>query len=142
MSLLLFVVVGKSMPIHCVVEVCSEGNSGVNNNNTITTGTNSNGNRRDSIAYDSGLVSTTTQHSNNGNTDTNSNPDGGSSSKVVVEVDDFVIIPAGTPFQDVVTTVLTLLGYPKDIIRQAEGNLFPPYSQQQPESPGILSRSF
>lgn len=39
----------------------------------------------------------------------------------VVEVDDFVIIPAGTPFQEVVTTVLTLLGYPKDTIQQAVG---------------------
>jgi len=39
----------------------------------------------------------------------------------VVEVDDFVIIPAGTPFQEVVSTVLTLLGYPKDTIQQAEG---------------------
>jgi hypothetical protein len=40
-----------------------------------------------------------------------------------VEVDDFVIIPVGTPFHDLVTTVLSLHGYPKDIIRQAEGIL-------------------
>ncbi len=38
-----------------------------------------------------------------------------------MEVDDFVIIPAGTPFQDVIKTVLTILGYPKDVIQQAEG---------------------
>lgn len=43
--------------------------------------------------------------------------------KIVVEVDDFVIIPAITPFQDVVTTVLNLMGYPKDVIQQAEGKL-------------------
>jgi len=41
-----------------------------------------------------------------------------------VEVDDFVIIPAGTLFQDVVSTVLNLLGYPKDTIQQAEGIVF------------------
>lgn len=41
-----------------------------------------------------------------------------------MEVDDFVIIPVGTPFQDVVITVLTLLGYPKDVIQQAEGSLY------------------
>lgn len=39
----------------------------------------------------------------------------------VVEVDDFVIIPSGTPFQEVVSTVLTLLGYPKETIQQAVG---------------------
>jgi SATB (special AT-rich sequence-binding)-like protein len=42
----------------------------------------------------------------------------------IIEVDDFVIVPVGTPFQDVVTTVLTLLGYPKDTIQQAEGIYF------------------
>jgi len=40
----------------------------------------------------------------------------------LVEVDDFVIISAGTPFQEVVSTVLGLLGYPKETIQQAEGN--------------------
>lgn len=41
-----------------------------------------------------------------------------------MEIDDFVIIPAVTPFPEIVTAVLTLLSYPKDIIQQAEGEQF------------------
>ncbi|CAG7826127.1 unnamed protein product [Allacma fusca] len=95
---------GKSMPIHCIIEV-SNSSGGVGS-----------GSRKDSISLESALST-----ASNNNLDI-INQDCSSTGKVV-EVDDFVIIPAGTPFQDVVTTVLTLLGYPKDIIRQAEGTI-------------------
>ena len=97
------------MPIHCVVEVCSEGTCSSSNNNS--------GNRRDSILFESA----SSNNNNGGDSGAEVGIVSTSGTKVVIEVDDFVIIPAGTPFQDVVPKVLTLLGYPKDIIRQAEG---------------------
>ena len=111
------------MPIHCIIEVSRDLNEVVGNSHKThnssedpthtKSGNRGNGNGPDSISSSKDCP---------GESTASQVPVSGNGGKGIVEVDDFVIIPVGTPFHDLVTTVLTLHGYPKDIIRQAEGN--------------------
>ncbi|XP_035705703.1 uncharacterized protein LOC110847017 isoform X3 [Folsomia candida] len=118
------VLVGKSLPIHCVIEVIdkeAENCLGRGSGPSSSGGDNNNGAR-------GGDKTASGKSETCGSGIGNPANSGGAGSLhaggvKIVEVDDFVIIPVGTPFQDVVITVLTLLGYPKDVIQQAEGSI-------------------